>query len=253
MASKFVNGFIHSKWWARIIIIIATIILFLLLVNWLLKFMTNHGQSLPVPKVKGLVYDEAKRLLDEKDLRYVVFDSVYVPKAKKDEVIDQNPSEGSKVKKNRIVYLTINARPVPIVQMPEIKDLGLREAVSKLTAAGLEVGEITTRSDVSINLVLGASYKGKTIKMGDKLEKGSKIDLVISKGEDTEDKNIVMPDLVGLTLDEATIELSLLGLNVGTVTYEKYVTDKTATLIYRQSISAGKETYIGNDVDLFLK
>jgi eukaryotic-like serine/threonine-protein kinase len=253
MASKFVNGFIHSKWWARIIIVIVTIILFLLLVNWLLKFMTNHGQSLPVPKVKGLVYDEAARLLDEKDLRYVVFDSVYVPKAKKGEVIDQNPTEGSKVKKNRIVYLTINARPVPIVQMPEFKDLGLRELVSKLTAVGLEVGEITTRSDVSINLVLGVSYKGKPIKPGDKIEKGSKIDLVVSKGEDTEDKNIVMPDMIGLTLEEATIELSLLGLNVGTVTYDKNVTDKETAVIYRQSISSGHETYIGKEVDLFLK
>eukprot|EP01035_Chromulina_nebulosa_P006085 gene6085-8246_t len=179
-----------------------------------IKFMTNHGQSLPVPKVKGLVYDEATRLLDEKDLRYVVFDSVYMPKAKPNQVVDQNPAEGTKVKKNRIVYLTINARPVPIVKVPDILDIGLREAVSKLTAEGLEVGEITTRADLSVNRVLGISHNGKRISPGDEIEKGSKIDLVISKGEDASDKNIVMPDLVGLTLDEATIELSLLGLNI---------------------------------------
>jgi eukaryotic-like serine/threonine-protein kinase len=253
MANKFVTGFLHSKWWAKLLIGIASLLLFLVLVNWLLKFMTNHGQSLPVPKVKGLVYDEATRLLDEKDLRYVVFDSVYMPKAKPNQVVDQNPAEGTKVKKNRIVYLTINARPVPIVKVPDILDIGLREAVSKLTAEGLEVGEITTRADLSVNRVLGMSHNGKRIKAGDEIEKGSKIDLVISKGEDASDKNIVMPDLAGLTLDEATIELCLLGLNIGAVSYDKNVTDKITAKIYRQTPESGRGAYIGQEIDLFLK
>lgn len=253
MANKFVNGFTEAKWWAKILMAIVFIILFLLIINWLMKYMTHHGESLPVPKLKGLTYEEATRLLDEKDLRYVVFDSVYVPKAKNNEVVDQNPNEGSQVKRNRIIYLTINARPVPIVKMPDIKDLELREAISKMTAAGLEVGEIKAVPDISFNRVLEYRYKGKKITAGDDLEKGSKIDLTVTKGEKNAEHDIPVPDLAGLSLDEAKVELSLFGLNVGTVTYDTDVTDKGTALVYRQNPAPGRNVYTGKEIDLFLK
>jgi beta-lactam-binding protein with PASTA domain len=41
-----------------------------------------------------------------------VVDSVYVKSKLKGSIIDQKPAAGSTVKKNRIVFLTINARAV---------------------------------------------------------------------------------------------------------------------------------------------
>lgn len=253
MANKFVNGFIQAKWWAKLLLAVVFLVLFLLIINFALKFGTNHGQSLPVPKIKGLVFKEAIQILDDNNLRYIVFDSVYVPKAKKGEIIDQNPAAGSKVKKNRIIYLTINARPVPIVKVPQIIDIGLREAISKLKAVGLEAGEITTKPDITENRVMSISFDGNKIEAGDAIEKGSKIDLVVSRGETSGDNDITMPNLEGLTLDEATIELSLYGLNAGTITYDNSVTDKATAKIYRQAPDAGKGVYLGKEIDLFLK
>lgn len=253
MANKFVNSILQAKWWVKLLLAIVFLVLFLVLVNWALKVFTHHGESLPVPKVKGLVYDEATRLLDEQDLRYVIFDSVYVPKAKPNQIVEQNPSEGSKVKRNRIIYLTINALPVPKVKVPSVLDMSLREAVSKLQAAGLEVGEITTKSDLSINWVLEQRMGGRIVKAGTEVDKGSKIDLVVSKGENDEDKDITMLDIRGLTLEEATIELTLAGLNIGTVTYDESVKDKTQAVIYKQIPQSGSAVYIGKEIDIFLK
>jgi beta-lactam-binding protein with PASTA domain len=253
MASKFVNKVIHGNWWKKLLIAIAMLVLFLLFVNWLLKYMTNHGETLPVPKVTGLTYEEAKQLLEGKDLRCIAYDSVYVPKAKPNEVIDQNPSDSSLVKRNRMIYLTINALAVPIVEVPDVREMSLREATSSLQRAGLRVGKITTRPDITTNFVLDQRYEGRYIKPGTKLDKGTAIDLVISKGEEPEDAEITVPDLSGLTAEDATTELNLLGLNIGVITYDKDVEDKAFAVIYKQSVRAGSKTYIGKEIDIYLK
>ncbi|HYG16121.1 MAG TPA: PASTA domain-containing protein [Bacteroidia bacterium] len=252
MAKKFISAIGNGRWWIKLLLAIVFLVVFLLFVNWLLKFLTNHGQNLPVPKVKGLVYEEATKLLDENELEYVIFDSVYVPKAKKDEIIEQNPAPGSKVKKGRKIYLTINARKVPMVKMPDLTDINLREAISKLQGVGLEAGKITTVPDISTDLVLDWSVDGKKIKPGSELPKGTKVDLKISKGEKDADK-FALADLTGLTLDEARIELSLAGLNIGTVIYDDEVTDKNTAVVYRQSPKEGSDVYTGKEIDLFLK
>ncbi len=253
MANKFVNKVIQGKWWQMLLIAIVMTVLFLLFVNWLLKYITNHGETLPVPKVTGLTYDEAKSLLEGKDLRCIAYDSVYVPKAKPNEIIDQNPSDSALVKHNRMVYLTINALAVPRVNVPDVREMSLREATSELQRAGLRVGKITTRPDITTNFVLDQRYEGKFIKPGTELDKGTAIDLVVSKGEEPEDDEITVPDLAGLTADEATIELNLLGLNIGVITYDKNVTDKAFAVIYKQSVRADSKTYMGKEVDIYLK
>jgi len=252
MAKKFVSAISNGRWWIKLLLSLVFLVVFLLFVNWLLKFLTNHGQNLPVPKVKGLVYEEAVKLLNENELEYVIFDSVYVPKAQKNEIIEQNPAPGSKVKKHRKIYLTINARAVPMVKMPDLTDVNLREAISKLQGVGLEAGTITTVPDISTDLVLDWSVDGKKIKPVSELPKGTRVDLKISKGEKGAE-TFPMPDLAGLTLDEAKIELSLSGLNLGTVTYDAGVTDKTTAVIYRQSPDEGFGVYTGKEIDLFLK
>ena len=177
---------------------------------------------------------------------------MYVPKAKPNQIVEQNPSAGSKVKRNRIIYLTINALPVPKVKVPSVIDMSLREAVSKLQAAGLDVGEITTKPDIT-NWVLEQRFDGRTLKAGTEINKGSKIDLVVGKGEHNEDKDLIMMDIRGLTIDEATIELTLIGLNLGTVTYDKDVTNKSDAVIYKQIPQSGNNVYNGQEIDIFLK
>jgi len=253
MANKFVNKIVQGKWWQKLLIAIVLVVLFLLFVNWLLKYITNHGETLPVPKVIGLTYDEAVRVLEDKELRCIAYDSVYVPKAKPNEIIDQNPSDSSLVKRNRMIYLTINALAVPRVNVPDVREMSLREATSELQRAGLRVGKITTRPDITTNFVLDQRYEGKYVKPGTELDKGTAIDLVVSKGEEEGDNEITMPDLVGLTADEAKTELSLLGLNIGVVTYDKSVTDKAFAVVYKQSRPANSKTYIGKEIDIFLK
>lgn len=253
MANKFVNSILNARWWIKLLIAILSIILLLVFVNWLLKFLTNHGESLPVPKVKGLTYEEAERLLDEKDLRSLAFDSVYVPNAKPNEVVEQNPSEGSKVKRNRLIYLTINALPVPKVKVPSVVDMSLRAAVSKLQAAGLDVGEITTKPDITVNWVLEQRYKGRPIKAGTEINKGTKIDLVVSKGENADGEEVTVPDVRGLSYDEANIEFTFLGLNMGAITYDDGLANKSQAVIYKQVPQSGSKVYIGKEIDIFLK
>ena len=74
-----------------------------------------------------------------------------------------------------------------------------------------------------------------------------------SDKENSEDKDLTMLDIRGLTLDEATIELTLVGLNIGTVTYDESVSNKAQAVIYKQIPQSGSEVYMGKEIDIFLK
>src|SRR5688572_2587033 len=87
-----------------------------------LSSYTLHGETIAVPKLEGLPLDTAKQTLEEKKLKMIVVDSVFNDEVPGGTVIDQNPSEGFKVKLNRTVYLTINSFNPPMVKMPNLVD-----------------------------------------------------------------------------------------------------------------------------------
>ena len=57
-------------------------------------------------------------------------------------VVEQTPSAGEKVKKNRTIFFTINAYAAEQVQMPNLVDYSLRNAKVILESYGLELGDL---------------------------------------------------------------------------------------------------------------
>lgn len=153
-------------------------------INW----YTNHGEETTVPNLKGINFNQATAKLDEANLRYVVFDSIYNPELKKDAVSDQDPMQGSLVKPNRIIYLTVNSLSKPTVKMPKLVDQSFNLSKMLLKKAGLELGEVYFKYDeIGHNLVLEQTIKGKNVPAGKQLDKGTSIDLLVS----TNRKNII--------------------------------------------------------------
>ena len=63
--------------------------LFFTVLYWLLGCYTKHGQSVTVPSIKGMTVQQAERLMNDRNLNYVVTDSVFDAKAKPLQVMDQ--------------------------------------------------------------------------------------------------------------------------------------------------------------------
>ncbi len=225
---------------------------FVWLAAQVLSVYTRHGQSLSLPNLKGLNIEEVEKLLEQKKLRYVITDTVFVDKLPKLAVAEQNPAPNSKVKEGRIIYLSINSDASATVLMPNLINSSLRYAETVLAGMGLVVGNVSMRPDIAQNAVLDQLWKGQSMQPGTKLPKGSSIDLVV--GDGSGGALVPMPNLNGLNLIDATNVLQTSLLQLGTVVYEGQVKDSTKAVVKRQNppFLEGATMKGGEFVDLFL-
>lgn len=162
----------------------AVLILIIVLVQWL-KITTNHNQKIEVPNLAKLTISEVKTKLDDLDLDIKVLDSVnYNPNYPPLSVIEQNPEAGDFVKENRKIYLKINRSTYQNVALPNVLKKSKRNAEAVLKAVGFKIGEHPKYvTDIAKNVVRGLYFKGKPIKVGEKLPKNSVINLKLGDGK----------------------------------------------------------------------
>lgn len=146
------------------------------------KRYTSHRKTIEIPELINLNYQEAINKLNELNLVPIIQDSVYDEIAKKLDITDQDPDAKRMVKEGRKVYLTINALPKPKVRMPKLvnKSISLGKALLKNT--GLKLGNVSKKYSLfGSGVILKQYFKGDTIASGKLIEKGSRIDLLVSK------------------------------------------------------------------------
>jgi eukaryotic-like serine/threonine-protein kinase len=151
--------------------------------HWL-TFTTDHGNEITVPDLRKLSELQVEEKLDELDLEYVLLDSVDFNKDfPKHSVVEQDPIAGSKVKKNRKIYIKINSSGFAMVKIPNLIEKTYRQAVPTLKSLGLEEGTVTYKPYLGKDMVLEMRWNGKKLNPGDKVFKSSKIDLVLGDGK----------------------------------------------------------------------
>jgi len=231
----------------------AFITLIFLFFLWLkyLDIYTMHNKHLEVPDFTNYHISKLDSIVEVNDLRYVIIDSIFDPKKEKGIVVNQDPKPFSNVKKNRKIYLTITSLQNRKVIFPDIYDLTLRQAVRKLNALRLEVGQLDYVPDLARNKVLNFSVKGILIKHGQEVFEGTVVDLVIGKGLIGED--VIIPNLIGLSREEVNIVLKSASLNIGIEFFDDNIRDSSSVIVYKQSPSANKERKIslGSSIDIF--
>ncbi len=154
-----------------------------LFMHWL-TFTTDHGHEIAVPNLSKLTEEQVEEKLDELDLDYELLDSVdFRGDYPKFTVVEQDPLPGTKVKVGRKVYIKINSSGFSSVRIPDLIEKTYREAVPTLKALGLDEGTITYVPNLGKDMVLEMRYKGRNLKVGDRVLKSSKIDLVLGDGK----------------------------------------------------------------------
>ena len=174
----FTKTFLH-----QLLIAVGVVVVLIFLTLFWLRISTNHSQKIEVPDLAKMSLDVVEEKLDELDLRYVILDSSnYNPDFPKYSVIEQIPSAGEFVKENRKIYLTLNRSSYVFLKIPNIIGKTKRQAAPTLMSMGFQIGKITYKSYIAKDEVLEMRFKGKKIIPGDKLQKTSKIDLVLGDG-----------------------------------------------------------------------
>jgi len=243
--------FLKSKTFLKhlAIYIVSITLIFWLVFSWL-KATTNHGEVVVVPDFSGLGLKELDKFVSDKNLRYLVIDSIYDIKAKKGVVVRQEPEANAEVKEGRTIYLYVTSVMPPTIQMPKLIDRSLRQAAAMITTFGLRLGKTKFVPDQCANCVLEQMVKGKKIAPGANIEKGTIVDLIVGKG--LSDEEVGVPCLYGLSRKEALAKLAESSLSIGAVSFD-IPKDSSSGRVYRQIPSCGKESMInmGGTIDLY--
>ncbi len=210
---------------------------------------THHGETITVPKLKGMTTAELEDYLDERNLDFEISDCTFVVGAKALTVLSQYPLDGSLVKEGRKIYVTITALNAPQIQMPKLADRSLQSAEQILKSFGLEKGVLTYVPDLAEGQVLKQMFQGREISPGTMIAKGSKIDLVV--GDGLGNQMMAIPSLLGMTLDEATATIVGSDLVLGSILYDSESTEAAGTVIWQNPASEpGEKIRVGSVIDI---
>ena len=232
---------------------IVFVIVMVLLSQLFLAIFTRHNRELTVPDFTALDMRTVEKVAKNLHLRVEVADSVFVKHLPLGVVFSQNPVAGSRVKKNRRIFITLNSTVPRMVSVPSVIGCSLRQAQAELAASGLGVGKLKYVSDIATNNVLRQQYNGKDIPSGRKVEAESKIDLVL--GLNDEDNTTDVPNVKGFTTAVAGSSIIENSLNVGKIRYDdsvKNYADSLHAVVYSQTPGAGSHVDMGRSVDIYL-
>ncbi len=218
-----------------------------------LDYYTMNNKHISVPNFSGIHVSQLDSVFNSNDLRYIIIDSIYDQKKVKGVIVNQDPKNGMFVKKNRRIYLTINSIQKRKVFFPNIYDLTLRQAISKLKKSGIKIGKLSYKPNLAENRILDYSVNGTKIKPGQEIFEGTTIDLLVGKGISSE--KVSVPNLIGLSRLEANIVLKTASLNLGAEIFNGKINDSSNVYVYKQRPAAGekRKVNIGSSIDLFFK
>jgi eukaryotic-like serine/threonine-protein kinase len=164
-------------------------------------------RSLDVPRLLGSSLSDAREELESIGL--AVADTEYVshPEAPSGRIVWQDPPPGVAVPEGARVTLSVSRGPRPI-QVPDVTGYGREIAIRLIEAAGLTVARVDTGlAPVERGVVVRSNPPA-----GRSLNPGSGVGLFVSVGTPT----IHIPDVTGLTVEEAQVLLDEAGLVLAT-------------------------------------
>ena len=162
-----------------------------------------------MPDVKGINVEDARKSLSALGMKVEI---TYEESDTVDEgvVMNTNISAGTELPVGSTVNLTVSSGSQG-VEVPEIAGYGFEEASSKLENLGFSVNKVEAYSDtVDVGTVVSQMPLA-----GNKAPKGSVITVTVSLGK--EETKIRVPNLIGLSEEDATIEAIEAGMTIGSI------------------------------------
>lgn len=210
--------------------------------NTEIQVVVSNGEEIltvAVPDVSGQSESAAQKTLEDANL-VVDSESKYDDHIEAGKVISTDPAAGMEVEEGTHVKMYVSMG-VEKVEVPQITGITSEEAQAALAAVGLIGGSVTEEYSEEYDAGYVIS-QGKSA--GSKLEKGSAVDYVVSKGS----SKVEVPDLYGMTMAEAQQALSNLGLVSGAVTSGGH-SDLSEGQVMSQTIAPGSHVDRGTAID----
>jgi serine/threonine-protein kinase len=228
----------------KIGVIAGSILIFLLIFDYILMPLYVSGKEHNIPNVIGKNKDEAIKILDDAGLNPIVQTSRFDQKYQKDQVVFQKPAPNTSVKTNRRVYLTISGGE-STVKMPALISKTIRDAKINLERIGLVLGKIdSVESEFPVNLIVEQQYFNNK-----ELAKGTTVNIKVSIGPKV--GMIRVPNLLGKSLSDVEKILKENALKIGAKTFI-YSSNLLPNTVVDQLPSENALLKIGDTVNVVL-
>ncbi|MFT4451375.1 Stk1 family PASTA domain-containing Ser/Thr kinase [Parvimonas sp. G1425] len=223
-------------------VVLALLIIASVFFIYRLAVSNKATNTVKVPAVIGLDKDEAIKLLKEKKLNGLIVKTVNDDSVEAGKIVQQSPNPNAEAKEGTNVELTVSVGKNKTI-VPNLSNVEFEKVEELLKKSDLTLGKVERKYDdkVDENKVVSQS-----VNYGEEVEKGTKIDIVVSRGK--EDKKVEVPDLIGKTEAEAIKALYDSGLAVGR-TEKKADSQKAGTVIW-QSYGKGVKVDAETKIDI---
>ncbi|MFC1619055.1 PASTA domain-containing protein [Candidatus Neomarinimicrobiota bacterium] len=209
----------------------------------LMPAYVRQGQVRFLPNVVGLPYPKAVNTLKKEGFRtertFVTHTQEYPP----DQVFEMYPKAYSRVKKGRIIQLTVTAEE-RMVSVPDLIGKTLRAAEIEIQRAGLAIDTVMNNynDDFDPGVVTWQKPRGENL-----LRRGASVSLMVSLGQAP--LSYYVPSVVGMGLQSGRREILDAGLELGRVRY-LYAPNLLPNTIVDQSIAGGTVLKVKRAINL---
>ena len=225
--------------------IIATVLLIALLLIggsvWALTRGAAEPESIAVPNVVGLTQAEAKTQIEQAGFTWELNpDKVTSDTVAEGSVASTDPAAGTQAEKGATVRVTISSGPDSVTLPDNLVGMSPDDARKAIEALGLK-WELDS-SKVASDTVPEGKIAQTNPSPGSKVKAGQTIRAYLSSGSDQVD----VPDLSGMTQDQARSTLKSVGLELGNVT--SVDSEKEKDRIVEQDPATGTKVKKGTTV-----
>jgi serine/threonine-protein kinase len=210
-----------------------------------LVLIIKSEDTVIVPSLEGKDVVYALELLTELELNTKVKGSEYTADIPKNYVVFQEPQAGAEIKKGRDVKIVLSKGPQTI-SMPNLLDLSVQQANIILEEHGICQGELSRTYNNRVekdHIITQVPSQGTTI------SRGGCVDLLISMGRQPE--AFKMPDLIGLTLEDALQSIEKIKLVIGEIKSSHHK-NKPRNIIVKQTPTSGHRVIAASPVSLLI-
>ncbi|MCD6332101.1 MAG: PASTA domain-containing protein, partial [Bacteroidales bacterium] len=218
MKANFIKFLVSKTFFKNLGLALLITLLLIVAIQVGLRIYTEHGKEITVPDFSGMPLKQVDQLCFQNNLLWLVQDSVYIKDSAGGIIMDQYPLPGSRVKRNRKIFLTTNAWFPESVKMPKAYDMPFRQAERVLQSAGLVIDSIDYQPYFAYKYVREQRFNGEIIPAGTPIPKGSGITLVVGQGLSNERSPV--PNLLSLTKDSAQATALKNYFNLGAIVYD---------------------------------
>lgn len=196
-----------------------------------------------MPDVVGTPLSEARKKLNQAGIDFEI--SYQESKEKEaDVILSASADAGDKIDADTTVTIVVSAGKNGVT-VPDVSGRSVAEATAALEKEGFLVSKAEGNSDT----VAKGNVISQSPKAGERAPLGSAISIIISAGSDNSNK-VAMPQLIGLSEMDATVQLTELGLVVGNVTEVNHEDPAYTGLVCSQSYSVGTYVELGTAIDI---